>query len=367
MDISYENKDVELTILMPCLNEAETLEICIIKAKKFLDYYNVNGEVLIADNGSTDGSQEIASANGARLVNIPEKGYGSALIGGCKAAYGKYVIMGDADDSYDFLHLMPFLEKLRDGYDLVMGNRFKGGIEKDAMPPLHKYLGNPVLSGIGRLIYPSNIGDFHCGLRGYNVESIRALNLKSQGMEYASEMVVQATLHKLKTTEVSTTLSKDGRTRPPHLRSWSDGWRHLKYLLTNSPNFLFLYPGMLLLVAGAICFVVSQFSTSIESSNFLLIISSFLLVCGFNLMLYSKLAKIHAINTNYIPITDKEKIFSINDDKYIFKGIGVFLIGFVAFLFTISKIKLFVFGITLMVIGIELIFSGFFITILNKR
>jgi glycosyltransferase involved in cell wall biosynthesis len=366
MTIVHEKKAIELTILMPCLNEAETLEVCIKKAQRFLNDNNINGEVLIADNGSTDGSQDIASANGARVVHIPEKGYGSALIGGCNASYGKYVIMGDADDSYNFLNLMPFLEKLREGYDLVMGNRFKGGIEKDAMPPLHKYLGNPVLSGIGRLIYHSNIGDFHCGLRGYNVKSIRALNLKSQGMEYASEMVVQATLHKLKVTEVPTTLSKDGRTRPPHLRSWSDGWRHLKYLLTHSPSFLFLYPGMLFILLGVICFITAEFVAN-SVSIYLLIISSILFICGFSLLLYSRLAKLHAINTNYIPTEDKRKKSKINDDKYIFQGLEIFLVGIVVLALSIGKINFFIAGVTLMVIGIELIFSGFLITILNIK
>lgn len=236
------NEQYELTILMPCLNEAETLATCIKKARTFLDESGVNGEIVVADNGSTDGSQQIAIENGARVVNVPEKGYGAALIGGCNGALGKYVIMGDADDSYDFLHLMPFIEKLREGYDLVMGNRFKGGIEKGAMPPLHRYLGNPVLSFIARLFFPCKIGDYHCGLRGYNRESILKLGLVTTGMEYASEMVVKATLNHLKIAEVPTTLKKDGRSHAPHLRSWSDGWRHLEVLLMHSPNWLFMYP-----------------------------------------------------------------------------------------------------------------------------
>ena len=224
---------MELTILMPCLNESLTLATCINKAQIFLKENNIDGEILIADNGSTDGSQNIAINAGARVVNIKEKGYGAALIGGCNNALGKYVIMGDSDDSYDFLNLMPFIEKLREGYDLVMGNRFKGGIEKGAMPPLHRYLGNPVLSTIGRILYKSPIKDWHCGLRGYNRESIQKLNLQTTGMEYASEMVVMSTINKLKICEVPTTLKKDGRDRPPHLNSWSDGWRHLKYLVSH--------------------------------------------------------------------------------------------------------------------------------------
>ena len=234
---------MELTILMPCLNEAETLAICIRKAKKFLSENNIDGEVLISDNGSTDGSQDIAKAEGARVVSTDIKGYGSALINGTKNAYGKYVIMGDADDSYDFLHLMPFVEKLREGYDLVMGDRFAGGIEEGAMPWSHKYIGNPVLSFIGRLFYKSKIRDFHCGLRGYNRESMLNLHLQTTGMEYASEMVVKSELNGLKIAEVPTTLSKDGRSRPPHLRSFRDGWRHLKFLLMYAPNWLLLYPG----------------------------------------------------------------------------------------------------------------------------
>ena len=214
---------MELTILMPCLNEEQTLVTCINKAKTFLQQNNINGEILIADNGSTDNSKTLALQNGARVIEVSEKGYGSALINGCNEAKGKYVIMGDSDDSYDFLNLMPFVTKLREGYDLVMGNRFKGGIEKGAMPFLHRYIGNPILSFIGRILYHSKIKDFHCGLRGYNKESIQSLNLHTLGMEYASEMVVQATLHKLKICEVPTTLKKDGRDHLPHLRTWSDG------------------------------------------------------------------------------------------------------------------------------------------------
>ena len=223
---------MELTILMPCLNEEETLAVCIRKAKTFLEENNIDGEILISDNGSTDVSAEIAVKEGARVVSAPVQGYGSALIKGSEEAKGKYVIMGDCDDSYDFLNLMPFLEKLREGYDLVIGNRFAGGIEKGAMPWSHRYLGNPFLSFVGRKRFHSKVRDFHCGLRGYNRESIQSLGLQTTGMEYASEMIVKAELKGLKVTEVPTTLKKDGRSRPPHLRSMRDGWRHLKFLLT---------------------------------------------------------------------------------------------------------------------------------------
>ncbi len=240
----------ELTILMPCLNEAETLETCISKAKKFIKANNINGEVLIADNGSTDGSQDIAKENGAIVINVKEKGYGSALLGGINKANGKYIIMGDADDSYDFLKLEEFLSKLRQGFDVVMGNRFKGGIAPKAMPWLHKYIGNPILSYLGRLFFNIPCKDFHCGLRGFNREKIIQLNLRTTGMEFASEMVVRSALSHLKITEVPTTLSPDGRTRQPHLRTWRDGWRHLCFLLMYSPKWLFLYPSTLLFTIG---------------------------------------------------------------------------------------------------------------------
>ncbi|MBN8809188.1 MAG: glycosyltransferase family 2 protein [Sphingomonas sp.] len=242
---------IELSIVMPCLNEAETLAVCIKKAQTFLREHDVAGEVLVADNGSTDGSQQIANAMGARLVPVSERGYGAALIGGIAAAKGRYVVMGDADDSYDFTALMPFVETLRDGADLVMGNRFRGGIADGAMPPLHRYLGNPVLSFLGRTFFDIPVGDFHCGLRAFNRDSIRALGLATPGMEFASEMVVKAAIEKLDIREVPTTLQPDGRSRPPHLRTWRDGWRHLRFLLIYAPKFLFLYPGVTLGLSGA--------------------------------------------------------------------------------------------------------------------
>ncbi|MEJ0020152.1 MAG: glycosyltransferase family 2 protein [Acetobacteraceae bacterium] len=240
----------ELTILMPCLNEAETLARCITKARAFLIRSGITGEVLIADNGSTDGSQQIAAGHGARVVAIAEKGYGSALLGGIRAARGRYVIMGDSDDSYDFSRLEGFVEKLRAGFQLVMGNRFLGGIAPGAMPPLHRYLGNPVLTTIGRIFFRSPCGDFHCGLRGFDRDAVLRLDLQAPGMEFASEMVVKATIRELRITEVPTTLSPDGRSRPPHLRSWRDGWRHLRFLLLFSPRWLFLYPGAALFIVG---------------------------------------------------------------------------------------------------------------------
>jgi glycosyltransferase involved in cell wall biosynthesis len=242
--------DLELTIMMPCLNEAETIAACVKRASEWLRLSGVAGEVLVADNGSVDGSQALAAANGARIVAIAEKGYGAAIRGGIAAARGRYVIVGDADQSYDFGALDPFVEKLREGYDLVVGNRFQGGIAPGAMPALHRYLGNPVLSFLGRLLFRAPIGDFHCGLRGFSRDAMLRLGLSTPGMEFASEQIVKAALHDLKIAEVPTTLSPDGRSRPPHLRTWRDGWRHLRFLLIHRPRWLFLYPGTGLTVLG---------------------------------------------------------------------------------------------------------------------
>jgi glycosyltransferase involved in cell wall biosynthesis len=242
-----ETQELELTILMPCLNEAETIEACVRKAQNSLQELGIHGEVLVADNGSTDGSQELARKLSARVIDVPQKGYGAALRGGIAAAKGRYVIMGDADDSYAFDSLAPFVERLREGYDLVMGNRFKGGIQPGAMPFLHRYLGNPVLSLIGRRFFSIPIGDFHCGLRGFRRDALLALGLRTDGMEFASEMIIRSALAGVRMCEVPTTLKPDGRSRPPHLRTWRDGWRHLRFMLLHSPRWLFLYPGLALM------------------------------------------------------------------------------------------------------------------------
>ncbi len=240
----------ELTVLMPCLNEAKTVAACVRAALAYFKDAGVQGEVLVADNGSTDGSATIASAAGARIVEVPVRGYGAALQAGIAAAQGKYIIMGDADESYDFSRLHVFVERLRSGAELVMGNRFQGGIEPGAMPFLHRYLGNPVLSFIGRLFFRTSIGDFHCGLRGFSRNAVLRLGLITAGMEFASELVAKAALAGLRIEEVPTTLSPDGRGRPSHLRTWRDGWRHLRFLLLFCPRWLFLYPGVVLLLVG---------------------------------------------------------------------------------------------------------------------
>jgi hypothetical protein len=241
---------MELTILMPCLNEAATVATCVAKARGFLERAGMSGEVLVADNGSSDGSQALAAGAGARVIEVPQRGYGAALAAGIAAARGRYVIMGDADDSYDFARLDAFVEKLREGYRLVMGNRFAGGIEPGAMPPLHRYFGNPILSFAGRLFFRAGVGDFHCGLRGFERLAVLSLDLRARGMEFASEVVVKAALAGWRIAEVPTILRPDGRGRPSHLRSWRDGWRHLRFLLLFSPRWLFLYPGIALLAAG---------------------------------------------------------------------------------------------------------------------
>ena len=297
----------ELTILMPCLNEAETLETCITKAIGYLQRSGVKGEVLIADNGSTDGSQDIARRLGARVVDVPVKGYGAALIAGIENAQGQFIIMGDSDDSYDFANLDPFVEELRNGADLVMGNRFRGGIAKNAMPPLHRYLGNPVLSTIGRIFYRTPIGDFHCGLRGFSRDAIRKLHLNTPGMEFASEMVIKATLFGLTVKEVPTTLKPDGRSRPPHLRSWRDGWLHLKLLLTFAPYWLFYYPGLMLFGFGVISFVALMFGpVTIGDVNFdtaTLILASALILTGFQMVCFYVLSRIFAVRFSLLPPT----------------------------------------------------------------
>jgi len=244
--------EIELSIVMPCLNEAQTLEACIVKARSAFAKNAIVGEIIVADNGSTDGSVEIATRLGARVVFVESKGYGSALMGGIEAARGTYVIMGDADDSYDFADLERFIGRLREGYDLVMGNRFAGGIKPGAMPLLNRYLGNPLLTAVARLLFHRpGVRDFHCGLRGFRRDAVLRMNLRTTGMEFASEMVVKAVLCRMRIAEVPTTLSPDRRGRPPHLRRWRDGWRHLRFLLLYSPRWLFMYPGMLLMMLGA--------------------------------------------------------------------------------------------------------------------
>jgi len=375
----------ELSILMPCLNEAETLEICIKKAQKSLEDLNVNGEVIIADNGSTDGSPEIAASLGARVIHVAEKGYGSALLGGIKAARGKYVIMGDADDSYDFTNLGPFLEKLRAGYELVMGNRFKGGIAPNAMPPLHKYLGNPVLTGIGRLFFRSPCGDFHCGLRGFNKAAIQRLDLRTTGMEFASETVVKASLHGLRITEVPTTLSVDGRNRPPHLRSWRDGWRHLRFLLLYSPRWLFLYPGLLLMLIGAVVsgwlLVGPRVVDGITLDVHTFLYAAMAIVIGYQTVIFAILTKVFAITEGLLPEDPRLKTLFryIKLETGILAGALLFVAGIGLSIYALDlwsstsfgpldpsrTLRLVIPAVTLIALGLQTVLSSFFLSILG--
>ena len=295
----------ELTILMPCLNEAATLERCIAKARAFLKRTGIAGEVLVADNGSDDGSRTIAERAGARVIEVPQRGYGAALAGGIAAARGRYVIMGDADDSYDFARLEGFVDKLREGYPLVMGNRFRGAIRDGAMPWLHRYLGNPVLSFLGRLLFGARVGDFHCGLRGFDRDAARTLDLRTRGMEVASELVVKATLAGWRIAEVPVTLHPDGRSRPAHLRPWRDGWRHLRFLLIFSPRWLFLYPGLALLVSGIALTSALYFAplhvlgAGLDIHSMLYASAAALL--GMQLCLFALFARVSAQNAGLLP------------------------------------------------------------------
>lgn len=321
----------ELTILMPCLNEAETVALCIQEAGRFLDAYGINGEVLIADNGSTDGSQQIARECGARVVDVPARGYGNALRYGIEAAHGRSVIMGDADGSYNFMELMPFVEQLRAGYELVMGNRFAGGIAPGAMPKLHKYLGNPVLTMIGRLFFGGPCRDFHCGLRGFQREAMCALDLRTTGMEFASEMVVKATMHNLRITEVPTTLARDGRSRPPHLRSWRDGWRHLRFLLLYSPRWLFLYPGFAAVLVGLIAMALLTVGPirlgRIGFDIHTLLLASLLVMVGTQSMFFAILAQEFAISDGLVPPEQRFNSFLARLPLETTLVIGLVLVG----------------------------------------
>lgn len=378
---------MELSIIMPCLNEALTLETCIRKALSFLEKHQVSGEVVIADNGSTDGSQAIARRAGAVVVDVPEKGYGSALMGGILAAQGTYIIMGDSDDSYDFENLMPFVEKMREGYDLVMGNRFKGGVKPGAMPFLHKYLGNPVLSFIGRLFFDIPIKDFHCGLRAFRKDAALRMDLRTTGMEFASEMVVKASLYKMKITEVPTTLSPDGRGRPPHLRTWRDGWRHLRFLLMYSPKWLFLMPGFFLillgtLLTGALLTGPVQIGT-IRLDVHTLLYAAGMIIVGFQSIVFFTFSKMFAYGSGLYP-EDKEVmkfINSFNLEKGLIAAGALLLSGFILAINTLLIWNQANFGdlepelmlrrvipaTLLLVLGIQMLFYSFFFSILQIK
>ena len=381
------DSDLELSVVMPCLNEAETLEMCVEKAMRAMREAGIAGEVIVADNGSTDGSQAIATRLGARVVPVTARGYGNALMGGITAARGRYVLMGDADDSYDFLGLAAFVERLRAGDELVMGNRFRGGIKPGAMPKLHRYLGNPVLTGIGRLFFKSPSGDFHCGLRAFSKEAILRLDLRTTGMEFASEMVVKATLHGLRIGEVPTTLSPDGRSRPPHLRSWRDGWRHLRFLLLFSPRWLFLYPGLLLMLAGTLVAAwVSasprQFGAATLDVHTLLY-AAMAIVTGFQSVVFSLFTKVFAISEGLLPEDPRlNALFEwVTLETGVLTGVILLLGGFAGSVYALNLWAAVQFGpldytatmrvvtpsAVAMVLGFQVILSSFFMSVLGLR
>ena len=374
-----------LTILLPCLNEAETLLVCIQKAKSSLKDLGINGEIIVADNGSTDGSQAIAVSEGVKVINVSRIGYGAAIISGINHSSSKYIIMGYADDSYALDDLGRFVNELENGSDLVMGNRFKGGISPGAMPFLHRYLGNPILSYLGRLMFKVKIGDFHCGLRAFKTESIRRLNLRSTGMEFASEMVVKASLNGLNITEVPTTLRPDGRSRAPHLRTWRDGWRHLIFLFAASPRFLFLYPSFFLFIFGFTGFLLTL-SGPIDLFDFFLDLNSYLfsigfMIVGLQIFLLSLLARIFSSKFGMLPKTTT--ISKFEDWFKLERGIAIgilfvfcSLLGFTYLLsswtgdgfdkFTTSE-SLRISGVIIfsLLSGIQILFASFFASILQ--
>jgi glycosyltransferase involved in cell wall biosynthesis len=306
----------EFTVLMPCLNEAQTLPTCIRKAQTCIERLSLSAEIVVADNGSTDDSQRIAEAAGARIVDVPVRGYGAALYAGIQGARGRYVIMGDADDSYDFSKLDPFVDALRSGADLVIGNRFLGGIRPGAMPWANRYIGNPILSALGKRFFHSPANDFHCGLRGVARTAFERMNLLTTGMEFASEMVIKATLVGLRIVEVPTTLDKDGRNRPPHLRRWRDGWRHLRFMLLYCPRWLFLYPGAGLFAFGAVVIALTMLRlllgepTGVEAPTLLL--ASVAVLLGFQGIAFSFCARIYALQEGFLPEDQSlERMFTL--------------------------------------------------------
>lgn len=376
---------MELSVVLPCLNEAETLAVCIRKARASMNELGIDGEVVIADNGSTDGSQDIARSEGARVVDVPTRGYGAALIAGITDAKGTFVIMGDADDSYDLSNLGPFIEALRGGAELVMGNRFAGGIAPGAMPALHRYLGNPVLTAVGRVLFRSPVKDFHCGLRGFRRDAILELDLRTTGMEFASEMVVKATLNKLNIVEVPTTLSPDGRSRPPHLRTWRDGWRHLRFLLLYSPRWLFLYPGMVLFIMGLVLggvlltgpIQIGEHALDVSA----LVYSMAAVLIGFQAILFAAFSRAFVANEGLMPPSPgMQKAFKVlNLERgliigllMLVLGVGLAIYGFIHWgsvdfgaLNARDAIRLAVPAATLSVLGFETIMGSFFLSVLG--
>jgi len=384
---SFETRELELTILMPCLNEAETVLAYVLKARSLLQRTGTAGVVLVADNGSTDGSQELAREAGARVIAVAAKGYGSALMGGLRAARGRFVIMGDADDSYDFSRLDAFLESLRAGHTMVIGHRFRGGIRPGAMPWLHRYLGNPVLSFVGRLFFSCRIGDFHCGLRGVDRNAALQLGLAAPGMEFASEMIVKAALARWRIGEVPTVLSPAGRSRPPHLRSWRDGWRHLRFLLMMSPRWLLLYPGACLIAAGVAAeLAILRGPIVIHGVGFdihTMLYAAGATILGFQLVLFSLVARTVGVLKNLMPMTAPLarflRVFTLERGILIgisFAAAGVALAAYsidswaharLGALDPVSMMRIAIPSVTFMLAGAEVLFASFLLSLIDIR
>jgi glycosyltransferase involved in cell wall biosynthesis len=376
---------VELSVVMPCLDEAATVGICVKKAMEALSLHGIRGEVIIADNGSTDGSQQIAQEMGARVVEVERRGYGSALQTGIGAANGQFVLMGDADDTYNFAQLDEFVAKLREGYDLVMGNRFKGAILPGAMPALHRYLGNPVLTGLGRLFFKSPVGDFHCGLRAFRKDAIQRLELRTMGMEFASEMIVKAAAFGLRVTEIPTTLAPDRRNRPPHLRTWRDGWRHLRFLLLYSPRWLFLYPGFALFALGI---VVSAFLLpgplrigGVAFDVHTLLFAAMCILIGFQSVVFAAFTKVFAISEGLLPEDPRlSRIFRyVTLEVGLILGILLILAGAGAWILGLEywrirefgaldpekTLRIVIPGVVFFTLGFQVVLSSFFLSVLG--
>jgi len=382
-----ETRPIELSVVMPCLNEAETVGRCIAKAQRALRESGIDGEVIVADNGSTDGSREIAERLGARVVRVSAKGYGNALMGGIAAASGKYVVMGDSDDSYDFAQLGRFLEKLRAGADLVMGNRFRGGIQHNAMPPLHRYLGNPALTRIGRLFFHSPVGDFYCGIRGFRKDAYEKMALRTTGMEFATEMVVKATLLNLRIAEVPTTLSPDGRSRPPHLRTWRDGWRTLRFFLLYSPRWLFLYPGLWLMLAGTVVGLwllpTPRTVGAVTFDVHTLLYAAIAILLGFQAIAFAVFTKLFAISEGlHPPDTTLDRLFRyITLEVGLMVGAGLALAGLAGSLYAVGvwgahefgrldisrTLRLVIPSALALTLGVQTIFASFFLSVLGLK
>ena len=386
-EVANETQQLDLSVVMPCLNEHLTVGTCVRNALSTMNAMGIRGEVIVADNGSTDGSQALAIQAGARLVPVQLRGYGSALRGGMAAARGRYIVMGDADDSYDFTQLNAFVNKLEEGYDLVMGNPFQGGIRPGAMSPLHRFLGNPVLSWLGRLFFKSPVGDFHCGLRAFRKDAIDSLQLQSLGMEFASEMVVKATLFHLKITEVPTVLSPDGRDRPPHLRTWHDGWRHLRFLLLYSPRWLFLYPGIVLFLLGlAVGVWLLPGPRSVGSITFdlhTLLFGAMAVLIGFQSIYFATFSKVFAIREGLLPQDPRlTRLFRyVTLEVGLAAGLLLVLIGVGTWVFGLEywrsrhfgpldpekTLRIVIPGLISLTVGVQVILSSFLLSVLGMQ